>query len=86
MRSDSFQSLFFVSVIISCVHKKSKKTPKKPKKCTTLCSSLSLTFERSICSLACANQGSLEYLAMETAESKQEVSFGQKLVGGKEAL
>lgn len=83
MRSDSFQSLFFVSVIISCVHKKSKK---KTKKCTTLCSSLSLTFERSICSLACANQGSLEYLAMETAESKQEVSFGQKLVGGKEAL
>lgn len=65
--------------------KKAKK-PKKTKKCTTLCSSLSLTFERSICSLACANQGSLEYLAMETAESKQEVSFGQKLVGGKEAL
>lgn len=64
--------------------KKQKK--KKTKKCTTLCSSLSLTFERSICSLACANQGSLEFLAMEKAESKQDVSFGQKLVGGKEAL
>lgn len=83
MRSDSFQSLFFVSVIISCVHKKAKEEKKNKEMHNSV---LSLTFERSICSLACANQGSLKYLAMETAESKQEVSFGQKLVGGKEAL